>query len=664
MRKKHKKEIKPEEKTETKSSSFKDFIKRPVASKDEIKKFEDNVKHEYREEQIEENLNTIYKDKKGRLIDVSRLNIKGKKSWWQKLMRLFFILLFLAGLAFGAYWYFFQYNFESQTLQFSVDAPESVVAGQEFVYTIKYANPSNIDLNNLNIEVVYPENFVFLDSSKPSKERNALWEIPMLKAGETGQIAVKGKIFARVGSPNTIKLSASYMPENFSSYFKEEIFATTLIDSLGFALELDYANTALVGKEQEAKLEFSLEEERYLNNLDLVFSLPENIEVTEPENIEPEEGEKASSTLVISSKERYTWHLEGLGQENIEQALTFNYLVKDKLSDEQSFVLSLYHRENNQNYLLFEKSIDLKVMKSDLNLTLIVNGSKSGEPVNFGEELNYLVAFDNQGELAIEDVTVMVVIDSNLLDWEELKDENEGEYNNNTIAWSKEHIPALAEISPGQEGVINFSLPIKDFELEDLDKSLEVESYAQFSFKSEEEDISLDNRSNTVVNLLNSDLKLEEKVLYFTEDNLPVGSGPLPPKVNQTTKFRGYWQISNNVHDLGQVRVELKLPTYINFEEAISATKGLLKYDDQSRVLSWEIETVKKSDYLLEAEFYLTLTPTADDYDKILVISPGASLSALDLVTEEVITKKSEATTTKLEEDEIANLSSDGRVEN
>ena len=51
-----------------------------------------------------------------------------------------------------------------------------------------------------------------------------------------------------------------------------------------------------------------------------------------------------------------------------------------------------------------------------------------------------------------------------------------------------------------------------------------------------------------------------------------------------------------------------------------------------------------------------------EDEDKILVLSPGAFVSATDTDTGDVLNLKSEATTTKLEEDEIANLSSDGRI--
>lgn len=54
-----------------------------------------------------------------------------------------------------------------------------------------------------------------------------------------------------------------------------------------------------------------------------------------------------------------------------------------------------------------------------------------------------------------------------------------------------------------------------------------------------------DNKSNVIKNLINSDLSLSEKILYFNEDNVPVGSGPLPPKVGEklVLKFIGWLEI-------------------------------------------------------------------------------------------------------------------------
>ena len=45
-----------------------------------------------------------------------------------------------------------------------------------------------------------------------------------------------------------------------------------------------------------------------------------------------------------------------------------------------------------------------------------------------------------------------------------------------------------------------------------------------------------------------------------------------------------------------------------------------------------------------------------------MILSSGSNLEALDVETRDIIKKRTEAKTTRLEDDAIANLSSDGRV--
>jgi len=52
-----------------------------------------------------------------------------------------------------------------------------------------------------------------------------------------------------------------------------------------------------------------------------------------------------------------------------------------------------------------------------------------------------------------------------------------------------------------------------------------------------------------------------------------------------------------------------------------------------------------------------------DNRNKIMVISGGAIISALDIDTQETIVKTSQVQTTKLDDDDIASLNNDGRVQ-
>ena len=63
-----------------------------------------------------------------------------------------------------------------------------------------------------------------------------------------------------------------------------------------------------------------------------------------------------------------------------------------------------------------------------------------------------------------------------------------------------------------------------------------------------------------------------------------------------------------------------------------------------------------------DAEFNISITPSEEDRNKIMVLSSGVKATAVDTKTEDAIEKITGPKTTKLEDDDIAGLSSDGRV--
>jgi hypothetical protein len=644
-----------------KKSTLSDFIKRPLPSDKEISNFENSVKEQGRYKEIEQNLSDIYKDKKGQMVDVSKLQIKAKKSWWFKIFRFIFIIVFIITLFYVVYWYFYDSNIDSKNVDLHINGPESIVAGEEFTYTVELFNSSDTEILDTQLDMNYADNLIFINSSKETmKTTNSQnsWYLGDLEAKERLQIDIRAMIIGKAGTPNLSQAILTYMPSNFSSQFQETVDINTLVANNGFNVDFDYLNTALVGETHEISLLFAQEEKNYMDEFDLRIEVPENIEI-----ILPKEEAIKESDLQIISQERNTFHISGFDRKYNTQELRFKYRVNKKINDEEKINFIFFKNINNKEYSFLSKSIDLKIMKSDLNLNLIINDSKNGEPVDFGENLHYTLNYQNKGEVAIEDLTIMLVVDSELIDFENVDDKNNGVIEENTIAWSKEQIPELTEIEPEEEGNIDIILPIKEFKISYIGQDLQIKSYAQFSMKNNEDSTnSQDNRSNEIINQVNSDLNLEETILYFNKENIPVGKGPLPPQIGETSVFRVYWEINNNLHDLENIIVELELPEYVKYDGSKNVDIGKINYNSQSRQVVWNIENLNTNQEKLVAEFEISIKPNKEDEDKILILSPGASIRATDRITSDTLSMKSDATTTKLEEDEIANLSSDGRI--
>ncbi len=680
----------------SKKSGLAEFIRRPMPTDEEVESFEELVEESAyvsrnpafvkdgvislrdrggeegisreMEEEIDESLHEIYEDNNGKMIDVKKMDIKKRRGFFFWLFFFIFMTGGITGAAYGAYRYFYLGGGSDATaVEFSIEGKSEVAAGEEFFYSIHYKNLSNTNIRDVRIEVKFPDNFIFLDSYPESgNEKNdkiGSWNIGAVGARETGKIKIKGMMVGLENDRGIITADLTYSPENFSSEFKKETMSSTMINDIGIEIDYDYIASALIGQEDEVTIRLNPNEKNYIGNFRLTVEPQENIEIGAPAPKEEDKGKLAPAKMIRPG----VWEIESLGKE--EKILPIRIKFTEKKSDKQDIVV--YFEKNigdsatatassvSGRYIKFhEAKLNFEVMKSDLNLTMIVNGARDNQGADFGQTLNYSIVYKNSGETDMKDVVIMAVLDSDFLDWASLKDENKGKEKGNTITWSKEEIPALETIAKHAEGTIDFSIDILNVGAIDPGKKYQAESYAQFSVGEIEEGAERsedgDNRSNTVLIRINSDLKLEESARYFNEDNIPVGTGPHPPKTGETTSYKVYWKLNNNLHELSDLRISVKLPKYVSWDGKERSTAGAVKYLEGTHEVVWDIGRLPVTVYDSSAEWSLKITPQEEDKNTIMVLLPGSSVTARDNETEAELNFTTPAKTTKLEDDDIA----------
>jgi hypothetical protein len=642
----------------TAKSSLGEFVKRSLPTDEEVERFDEFAEEEAREEGIEESLSEIYQDDNGDIVDVKKLDIKKGRGFFFWLLTFLFILAALASAVYGFYYMYYGGEEGSESIYFSIEGEENILAGEEFFYTVNCKNLSNVDIGNIEIRLIYPENFVFLDSAPVAQAENNFWKISRLAPHRSEQIKIKGKIIGLRGSKNIITGSMTYVPSNFSSEFKKEAVFENKISAIGVDFDIESPSGVLVGEESEIIIKYKAEENNFINNFLLSIEPLSNMEFITEE-------EKGADTGI--------WRIDEVGEE--EKELKIKFKIIEKKNPQEELILKFEHLgcadcpegkgEGSENYyVFFEKTVSFEVIKSDLNLNLIINGSRGDQGVDLGQTLNYSIVYANKGDSEMKDVIIMAVLNSEVLDWKSLKDEHNGQIGNNTISWSKNEIPALESLDVDEEGVIDFSIKVKPFEEIEIEpgRKYEIESYAQFSIGNVEAKDNEDNKSNTIINKINSDLFLDEQVRYFNDDNIAVGSGPLPPKAGETTSYKVYWTITNNLHELNNLRIKADLPDYVRWGDKNKSTVGTIQYDEAAHQVIWNIGLflLPISVYEAKAEFNISITPAVSDVDKIMVLLPGTVVEALDIETKAAISKTTKAKTTRLEDDEIAET--DGRV--
>ena len=641
------------------SSSLSEFVQKQLASDEEVEAFDQFAEDEAKAEAIDDSLKNIYRDDTGNQVDVKKLIIKHKRGLLFNLFTFLVVLFALAGSAYGAYNYLYLKVWSGQAaVSLDFAASQEVAAAEEFFYDLNYKNEDKVSIKNIEIKVKYPDGFIFLQSDPKPSRGNDVWLIDKLAPRRSDSIRIKGKLVGPTESGNIISADLTYTPENFSSEFKKSASYESKINDSGLDFSFDNTSSALINEDNEIIIKFQAKAENYLNTFRLTVEHPEEVEISNSG-----QGVAASSQgLAVQAGAPDSWLFGNLGKN--ENSFKIKFKIKDKKQPSANLQLKFaypYLTEGQpiKYYLFYERDLIFDVIKSDLNINLIINGSLFDQGADFGQTLNYSINYANKGAGPMKDIIIMAVLESDFLDWQSLNDKNNGLISGNTISWSKQEIPALAELASGAEEVIDFSLKLKPSGQIDLSKAYQVKSYVNYSISGQSP--AGNNQSNIIINQINSDLNLSEQVRYFNDDNVAVGSGPLPPKVGESTSLKVYWAIKNNLHELNNFQVSLALPANVSWDGKNRAALGRIDYDSQTNQVVWQIERLPATVLEATAEFNIKLTPLEADRNKIMIILPEARVSAQDGETKAQINKTLKAKTTKLEDDNLANT--DGIVQ-
>ena len=650
------------------SSSLTEFIQRPIASDEEVEAFEEYAENEAKEKEIKDSLTKIYQDDQGNAVDVKKMIIKPKRGLLFNLFTFLVVLFVFGGSIYGAYNYIYLKIINTKpTVALEFDAKKEVAAGEEFNYDLNYKNEDKVGLTKIEIKTTYPENFIFLSSDPAPSRNNNIWEITGLDAHRSDVIRIKGKLVGLADSSNIILADILYTPQNFSSEFKKSTSFETKINNIGLDFSFNNSSSALINETNEIIIKLKAQTENYLDNLRLTVEHPGEVQI-----IGAELANQAVVTSTLTGKAAAgfkvelsgpdAWLLSNFGKNENEFKIKFK--IKEKKQPSLNLKLKFESPEQASStpavapntpvkyHLFYEKDLAIDVIKSDLNINLIINGSPFDQGADFGQTLNYSINYANKGDAVMKDVIIMAILDSDFLDWRTLLNQTNGLVSGNTISWSKAEIPALTELASGAEGVIDFSLKLKTQAEIDLSKAYQVKSYVQYSIAGKS--VSADSQSNTIINKINSDLNLLEQVRYFNEDNIAVGSGPLPPKVGQATSLKVYWTINNNLHELSDLKISVALPQNVVWDYKNRASVGSLDYDEQTNQVVWQVGRLPVSVFKADAEFNVSVTPGDADRNKIMIILPGTVVTAVDSETNTQINKTLKAKTTKLEDDSLA----------
>jgi len=487
-------------------------------------------------------------------------------------------------------------SFDKDKVKLEIRAAERIISGDEIKYTIRYKNETKLPLDNLQLTFRYPENSI------PSGGEDLIetFDLGNLAVGEERETELLARIIGLKGEKKEAWAELVYTPSNISSRFSNRAEFSTEILSVPLILDFDLPERLVDGQ----SFSFSL---RYSNQADVSFK---DLQI----QLEYPGGFTFESSQPQPFNQDNTWSISNLmaGEQDkiFIRGIIFGTEGEDKL-----FKAKLGLSEGEQFIPYAETTGATQVSISPLSVSQSVEDS-TNYIARTGETLNYQIKYKNTTDIAIGDVVITSQLESRALDLTEL-DLRPGSFDgeSQTITWNASNLPELEYLGPHQEGIIRFSVEIKD--------NLPINSYADKNFRiintvkidSNKVPLSLEridiSGESQLITKIVSDLSLQAQAFY--NDDLIPNSGPIPPKVGQKTTYTVKWRLVNKNNDLSDVKVEASLPPHVKWENRISPNNANLNYDSQTGQVVWSIGNLAAGTGVLspvkQVAFQISITP-------------------------------------------------------
>ncbi|MBZ9572335.1 hypothetical protein KJA15_03325 [Patescibacteria group bacterium] len=531
----------------------------------------------------------------------------------------FFVVILALAIGIAGFWYYQKQIFSKEVLKLEILGPTEIELTDEVEYLVKYKNNGDVRLEEAKLIFEYPEHSIVPENGL--RQEISLGDI---YPGEEKILNFKTRLFGREDEAKIAKAWLSYRPKNLKARYESETSLTTLIKEVPLTFEFDLPSKILPGKEIRFRLNYFSNLNYPLSDLWIKIEYPFGFEFLEskPQGLEKTEWEIGLLNRAEGGR------IEILGK------------IQGEIGELKVFRAEIGSWRDGEFVLLKEVLRGIEIVKPSLYIFQQIN--KNPQYIaNPGDLLDYEISFKNIGERTSENLLLVVKLESEALDYDTLKvGFGRFEKEEKTIVWDYTKISELKKLLPMEEGRIEFWVKVKD----------------DFPFIQNPEiknSISLDGIEEKFVTKINSKLEILQKG-YF-QDEIFGNSGPLPPRVGETTTYTIMWQVKNFYNGLKNVKVRAILPDWVRLTGEIFPEETKITFDSESGEMVWEVGDLEAGQGVSgpgpNVAFQVAFTPISDQKGQIVTLINEAKISGEDQWTESTLETRAGAVDTTLPDD-------------
>ena len=504
------------------------------------------------------------------------------------------------------FWFYRKNVFSKEVLKLEILGPEKVAMGDEIEYVVKYKNTGQSALEEAKLTFEFPEYSLLSEGDNLRVEK----KLDDIYPGEEKTVSFKGSLVGKENDTKVAKARLTFKPRNLKASFESSTTFTSEIQSIPVNFEFDLSSKVEGGRDLSFSLNYFSNCDLPLSNLAIKIDYPSGFEFSEskPRGVDKNEWE-----IPLLNK------TEG-GRIEIKGKLN------GEIFEQKIFKASLGIWKDNQFIVIKEAQKGVEIINPSIYISSQINGSPNYK-ASSGDLLYYEVFFRNVGDKPFENLFLTVQLEGNAFDLNTLR-ANSGNFRQgeNTILWDDSDLSNLKFLDSSDEGKVEFWVKLKN----DLPFAVDRDKNPSVKVK-----VTMGQLRQDFITKINSKISISQTGLFA--DGAISSSGPIPPKVGESTTYVIEWKVVNYYNDLRNVKVKAQLPQQVRLTGTMNPEDARLTFDQDSREIVWEVGDLWALNQSQELSFQIAFVPISSQRGQTAEIISDAKITAEDLWTESEI---------------------------
>ena len=557
------------------------------------------------------------------------------------------IAVFILVVAFAgfSYYFFTRPAGANVAIEFSVN-PSQIFAGNPFTLTIPVSNFSDQVLKNVRLSISLPAQISYLDGSSDQRivEKNI---------GDIGPGSVNSNNDFRLlalGDVQTLRhidARLSYQLAGSTADFENKSGVDISVGQQAVDLSFDLPQGVFGGSNFDMTV-------KYQNNSGRDFSDDVLLKMDYPSGFQ-----FAKSSVGPAPANNNQWNLGKLPK-GASGNLTITGSIVGAGQSSFDFHGSVSTGFNGQTFTIAEQTGSVSISASPLSISPSLNGS-ADYVAHADDRLIYSLRYKNDSSDAFQNITIKASLSGEMFDFSSLRTNASFDSIRNTFTWVTANAPALAQLSPGEEGTATIEVNLKkDFPIRRIsDKNYSLKLQVEINSPT----VPAGTAASKTVSVANMETKVAGKIaisvkaLWRDASSGILNSGPYPPRVNQPTKYTIHWLLTNYSTDVSGVQASAFLQSGARWTDITkSNTDNQPKYDSTTGKVTWDVGSLMATKGVIsqkpEAIFQVEVTPAVNQVNQLITFLGDTSVDAQDNFTGTQLSDTGQALTTALPDDQ------------